>query len=352
MNCLNARRALCGLDDAPASAITAAGLAHARTCPRCRRLGLRFADAILAAAGDEMPCAECQTHLDRVALDGSFTPGSLRREPELAARLQAHLAACPDCSAELLLLRSMLAMEQTTVAGPEQVSFDTRFARETPVSRRVQERSRRLLPVPVWLRGGLERMRELAGALQGGQRASRAALAAMTAVVVFVLARLVLQDPQLRSTLEGIVPFIPPAATADLDSLRAQATATAASGATQTARAATPGATARASALPGAGSPSPIPGGTGTAAFEQGGPTRRNGSRRRRPRPRRRPPRRRRRCPGGRMIPIRRCSIRLIPTRAVVPALTPVAIRRIRRPCAAARSSRWTPPHHRDECRR
>ena len=272
MNCLNARRALCGLDDAPASAITAAGLAHARTCPRCRRLGLRFADAILAAAGDEMPCAECQTHLDRVALDGSFTPGLLRREPELAARLQAHLAACPDCSAELLLLRSMLALDQTAVAGLEPVSFDTRFAREAPVARRGQERSRHLLPVPVWLRGGLERMRALAGAWQGGQRASRAALAAMTAVVVFVLARLVLQDPQLRSTLEGIMPFIPPAATADLDSLRAQATATAASGATQTARSATPGATARASALPGAGSPSPIPGGTGTAAFEQGRP--------------------------------------------------------------------------------
>ena len=35
-----------------------------------------------------------------------------------------------------------------------------------------------------------------------------------------------------------------------------------------------------------------------------------------------------------------------------VPAATPVAIRPIRRPCAAARSSRWTPPHHRDEYRR
>ncbi len=272
MDCLTSRRALCGLDDAPSAALSAAALAHARGCPRCRRLGLRFADAILAAAGDELPCAECQAHVDRVALGGAPALAWARREPELAARVQAHLDGCPDCGAELTLLRSMLAVEGAAAADLAPADFDTRFADQARVARRRRERSRPVPPIPAWLRGIQERGRELAGVWLGGPRASRAALAALTAVVVFALARLLLQDPGLRSALDRVMPAVPPAATADLDSLRAQATATAAARATRTAGPARLGGTAApASASPGAGIPgSPMPVGTGTPALEPG----------------------------------------------------------------------------------
>jgi hypothetical protein len=270
MDCLTSRRALCGLDDAPSAALSAAALAHARVCPRCRRLGLRFADAIMAAAGDELPCAECQAHVDLVALGGAPALAWARREPDLAARVQAHLDGCPDCGAELTLLRSMLAVVGAAAADLAPAAFDTRFADQAPAARRRRERSRPVPPIPAWLRGILERARELTGDWLGGPRASRAALAALTAVVVFALARLVLQDPGLRSALDRVMPAVPPVATADLDSLRAQATAAAAGRATQTAATARPGgAAAPATALPGAGIPgSPMPAGTGTPALQ------------------------------------------------------------------------------------
>lgn len=262
MNCLNARRALCGLDEAPAAALTAAALTHARACPRCRAMGLRFADAILAAAGDELPCAECQAHLDLVALGGSAEVAWRRREPALARRVQAHLAGCPDCGAELALLRGMLAADLTAVAAGMPARFDTGFAEQAPAGPPDRRRRRRGFPVPVWLRGLPGWLHGLAGGWQGDPRAARATLAALTAVVVFALARLVLRDPGLRRSLERIAPFVPAMATADLDALRAQATGTAAARATQTALAAR----GSASATAGPRRPTPLASATSAAS--------------------------------------------------------------------------------------
>lgn len=262
MNCLNARRALCGLDETPAAALTAAALAHARSCPRCRALGLRFADAILAAAGDELPCAECRAHLDLLALGASTEAAWRRREPALARWVQAHLAGCPDCAAELALLRGMLAADLTAVAAGAPARFDTGFVEEAPASRPHPGHRRRGLPVPAWLRGGREWLQGLSGGWQGDPRAARATLAALTAVVVFALVRLVLRDPGLRRSLERIAPFVPAAATADLDALRAQATGTAAARATQTALAAR----GAASATAGPRRPTPLASATSAAS--------------------------------------------------------------------------------------
>lgn len=259
MNCLEARRLIGGLGATPPLDLLGPALDHAATCPRCRSLALGLADAVLAAAGDELSCAEARRRLP--LLVGRPAAAASKPTPDLLS-LRVHLSTCADCRAEQALLEAMLQVDPLSIALPER-RWDLGFAAEPPHRRaptpaapgawlpKASEAGRRLL---TWIRG------IAAGRPAEAERRPAWALAALTVVLLAVLVRVLLQDPQVQRSIERLLPALSdPRPTADLAALRATATAAAAGSASPT-QTLSPGRTATL--------PSPAPSQTASTATQ------------------------------------------------------------------------------------
>lgn len=258
MNCLEARRQIGGLDGMPTPEGLAGALDHAATCPRCRAVARRLADDVLAAAGDELSCAEARRRLP-VLVAGS---SGAARSAAQTVTLRGHLAVCEDCRAELALVEAMLSVDPLRIELPER-RWDTGFAAQAPL--RPVSHSH---PQGGWPQrlGRIWRQwtgRPVTTSRRAGSRDERRpawALAGLTAILLLLLVRVLLGDPQVQRSLERLLPaWSDPRPTVDLAALRAAATGAAAAKATATAAAAT---AAAGRSTPGSLSGSPRPGAT------------------------------------------------------------------------------------------